>query len=321
MTVLWVMLAAALCSFLSVAMFRKIALRYGYVDKPNARKKQKEPLPMLGGLGMIVVFVLFVSFFIYRFGDSPDDDLTLWGILGGIAVLVIVGFLDDYAKTRGKDFPALPKFLGQIVATYSLILSGTVVHGVNIPFGDIGYITFNPIVGQVLTVLWVVGVINAFNFLDGVDGLAGGVAAIAAGTLLVVTLMMGQTTTALLTATLVGTTLGYLRHNFFPAKIIMGDTGSMFLGFMLAAISILGAFKSITIASVLVPVVALGLPIFDAFYVTIRRALNGKPIYTPDRTHAHHRLMDHGLNQKQAVVFLYLIATCLGLSSLVLTLI
>nr|WP_236587815.1 MraY family glycosyltransferase [Tumebacillus amylolyticus] len=270
---------------------------------------------------MIVVFVLFVSFFIYRFGDSPDDDLTLWGILGGIAVLVIVGFLDDYAKTRGKDFPALPKFLGQIVATYSLILSGTVVHGVNIPFGDIGYITFNPIVGQVLTVLWVVGVINAFNFLDGVDGLAGGVAAIAAGTLLVVTLMMGQTTTALLTATLVGTTLGYLRHNFFPAKIIMGDTGSMFLGFMLAAISILGAFKSITIASVLVPVVALGLPIFDAFYVTIRRALNGKPIYTPDRTHAHHRLMDHGLNQKQAVVFLYLIATCLGLSSLVLTLI
>jgi UDP-GlcNAc:undecaprenyl-phosphate GlcNAc-1-phosphate transferase len=315
------MLAAAFLSYVSVAMFRKIALRYGYVDKPNARKKQKEPLPMLGGLGMIVVFVLFVSFFIWQYGNNADDDLTLWGILGGIFVLVIVGFLDDYAKTHGKDFPALPKFLGQIVASLSLILTGTVVHGVNIPFGDLGYLTFNPIVGQVLTVLWVVGVINAFNFLDGVDGLAGGVAAIAGSTLLVVTLLMGQTTTALLTATLVGTTLGYLRHNFFPAKIIMGDTGSMFLGYLLAAISILGAFKSITIASVLVPMLALGLPIFDAFYVTIRRALNGKPIYSPDRTHAHHRLMDRGLNQKQAVVFLYLIATCLGLSSLVLTLI
>jgi UDP-GlcNAc:undecaprenyl-phosphate GlcNAc-1-phosphate transferase len=318
MSMIWpFLLFSCLISYVVIPQFRKIAIRTEFVDRPNNRKTQKRPLPMLGGLGMVLVFVL-ITLVASQMMQMLQQQII--GMLIGILILTIAGLVDDYAKTRGKDFPAFPKFLAQIAATYMLILSGTVIHGMNIPIGPVHHIEFSPWLGQLITILWVVGVINAFNFLDGIDGLAGGIAAISGTSLMFIALIMGQQMEAILATILVGTALGYLRHNFFPAKIIMGDTGSMFLGYVLGAISVLGAFKSVTLVSVLVPILALGLPIFDAIYVVVRRMIQRKPIYAADRTHAHHRLMNTGLTQKQAVTFLYLIGTCFGMVSLVITL-
>jgi len=184
------------------------------------------------------------------------------------------------------------------------------------PFGEMLYVDYFSVP---LTILWVVGLTNTVNLIDGLDGLAAGVSTIASITILLVALQQNFWTVAILTAALAGAALGFLQHNFNPAKIFMGDTGSMFLGYMLAAVSIMGTVKSAATIALFVPIVALGLPIMDTAFAIIRRYMSGRPIFKPDKGHLHHRLLEMGLTQKQAVLLMYVISGCLGLSAIALT--
>jgi UDP-GlcNAc:undecaprenyl-phosphate GlcNAc-1-phosphate transferase len=298
-----------------VPVMRSIALRTGFVDIPNRRKIHTDPIPLLGGAAMFAGF-LFTTLLM---GEISKQ---YFGIILGAFVIFIVGLIDDYAKTRGKDFPALPKFIGQLLAASILIYFDVRIKGVTIPFGAGGYFHFEDYywLSVTATILWVVGITNMFNYLDGVDGLAGGIAAISATSLLFISLIRGQADSALYAVTLIAITLAFLRHNFHPARIFMGDSGSNFLGFTLAAIAVQGAFKAYTLVSLAVPVLALGVPIFDFFYVTIRRLKEKRPIYMPDKEHTHHRLMRAGMNQIQTVAFLYLLGICFSLASIIVVL-
>jgi UDP-GlcNAc:undecaprenyl-phosphate/decaprenyl-phosphate GlcNAc-1-phosphate transferase len=308
--------------YLMVPLLRKVAIKTGFVDMPNARKLHKEPIPVLGGAGMFVGFIVTMALFEGFFGDL---DGRFWGIMIGGGMLFLIGLIDDYYKTRGKDFPAWPKFLTQIAAACVLIAFGVKVNSITIPWIDLPYYSFADHgmewVSYVVTILWVVAITNMLNFLDGVDGLAAGIASISATTLLFVSLLTQNQSVGFYAVALIGVCLAFLRHNFHPARIFMGDAGSTFLGFTLAAIAVDGALKSATFVSVIVPVLALGVPIFDTLFVIIRRLKEKRPIYQADKSHTFHTLMRSGLNQVQTVSFMYLLGICFSLASIVVLLI
>jgi UDP-GlcNAc:undecaprenyl-phosphate GlcNAc-1-phosphate transferase len=305
-----------------VPVMRRLAVRTGFVDQPTERKVHKEPLPMLGGAAILLGFVattLIVRHFVLR--GTARADHAFYGLIAGAALMFAVGMVDDYAKTRRWDFPAWPKFLAQVLAAAILVWSGISIHGIQDPIHGDYYITFSNWFADLLTILWVVGIVNVFNFLDGLDGLAGGIAAMSAGTLLIISTIKHDVVSAILAASLIGASLAFLRFNFYPARIIMGDAGSTFLGFVLAAIAVMGAFKSATVISIFVPVLALGVPIFDAIYVVLRRVIERRPVYKADRTHSHYRLLALGLTQIQAVSVIYLIALGFSLASIAIALV
>lgn len=299
--------------YVTVPYIRRLALRIGFVDKPNQRKIHTQPIPLLGGLSMYVSFVVTAGLFGY-------DGKTFDGIAIGGLLIFAVGILDDFYKTRGMDFKAWPKFLMQIVAALVLIAFGTRIDGVNMPFQH-GFFSFPVWLSIVATVIWVVAITNMINFLDGVDGLASGLSAISAMTLFFIALLKGQDAMAVFAVVLMGSTLGFLRHNFYPARIFMGDAGATFLGYVLAAIAVDGAFKSATLVSLVVPVLALGVPIMDTIWVVFRRFRDNRPIYVADKGHTFHMLMKSGLSQIQTVAFLYLVGICFSLASIVVTLV
>ena len=292
-----------------IPIMRFVAIKTGFVDMPTERKAHKNPLPMLGGLAMIIGFVIATIIVRHGFLHSViRTDREFLGLLVGAVIMFLVGMIDDYAKTRKKDFPAWPKFIAQIVAAAILVYTGADIKGIEDPIHNDYFITFAPWISSMLTIFWVVGIVNVFNFLDGLDGLAGGIAAVSALTLLIISTLKGDTSSAIFAAALIGGCLAFLRFNFYPARIIMGDAGSTFIGFVLAAVSVMGAFKSATVISIFVPILALGVPIFDAIYVVLRRAIEGRPVYKADRTHSHYRLLASGLTQVQTVSIMYLVA-------------
>ena len=282
----------------------ELAIKVGALDAPDERKVHKGMIPRMGGLAIYAGFVLAVlaSMYVSR---------EIMGLLVGGTIILIVGIIDDL-----KPLPANVKLLGQIVAAAVLVMFDIRIEWLTNPFGEMIYVDYLAIP---LTILWVVGLTNTVNLIDGLDGLAAGVSTIASVTILLVALQQNFWTVAILTAALAGSALGFLQHNFNPAKIFMGDTGSMFLGYMLAAISILGAVKSAATIALIVPIVALGLPILDTAFAIIRRYMSGRPIFKPDKGHLHHRLLEMGLTQKQAVLLMYVISGCLGLSAIALT--
>ncbi|GBG58084.1 undecaprenyl-phosphate alpha-N-acetylglucosaminyl 1-phosphate transferase [Sporomusaceae bacterium FL31] len=281
-----------------------VAIKAGAMDAPDARKVHTKPIPRMGGLAIYAGFVLAVL-------ASMHVSHEILGLLLGGTVILIVGIIDDL-----KQLPAKVKLLGQIAAAAVLILFDIRIDWITNPFGDMIYVDFLSIP---LTILWIVGLTNTLNLIDGLDGLAAGVSTIASVTILLVALQQNFWIVAILTAALAGSALGFLQHNFNPAKIFMGDTGSMFLGYMLAAVSVIGAVKSAATIALIVPIVALGLPIMDTAFAIIRRYMSGKPIFKPDRGHLHHRLLEMGFSQKQAVLLMYVISGCLGLSAIALT--
>jgi len=294
---------------LAVAYFatphvKNLAIKIGAVDAPDARKVHTKPMARMGGLAIYAAFVLAVLASMYVSHE-------IMGILVGGTVILIVGIIDDL-----KPLPPRVKLLGQIVAAIVLVMFDIRIEWLTNPFGDMLYVDYLAIP---LTIIWVVSLTNTVNLIDGLDGLAAGVSTIASLTILLVALQQNFVSVAILTAALAGSALGFLQHNFNPAKIFMGDTGSMFLGYMLAAVSILGAVKSAATIALIVPIVALGLPILDTAFAIIRRYMSGKPIFKPDKGHLHHRLLEMGLTQKQAVLLMYVISGCLGLSAIALT--
>lgn len=292
-------LLAMLVSYVLTPHIKKLAFKIGAVDKPDNRKVHKKIMPRLGGLAIYIAFMI---------GTIASLEITkdILGILIGATVIVVVGVLDDKYQ-----LPAKVKLLGQILAACILVAFGIRIEWVNNPFGGYYYLEYLSIP---LTIFWVISFTNVTNLIDGLDGLAAGVGAIASITVILVSVQFGYYHVAMLTAALAGGIIGFIRYNFNPATIFMGDTGSMFIGYMLAAISVYGAVKTAATVALIVPAIALGLPIMDTAFAIMRRYSNGRPIFQPDKGHIHHRLLAMGMNQKQAVLLMYAItaALCIG---------
>lgn len=290
-----------------VPILRKIAFKYHFVDIPTQRKIHQEPIPLLGGLAIFIGYMFSAWWWI----DSLQLKMVI--LLSG-SLIVGVGLLDDYYKTRGKDFSALPKIIIHFIAGILLFIFGIRIEGITAIFqGEM--VLFTPGVSLLVTLLWIIGLMNMINFLDGADGLASGIALISSTTLFLISFVKGQEVTAVLSIILMGTSLGFLKHNFYPAKIFMGDAGSVFLGLILAVISIEGALKSATLLSILMVIFALGVPIFDTMLVLFNRWKNHRPLYIADQNHAHHRLLQKGYSQKQAVTLIYAVSILFSLVS------
>ena len=289
-----------------------LAKKTGAVDKPDARKVHKKPIPRIGG---IAIFLGFMAAIIATAIMAKFRGEMLFEVIGLIvsgSLIFLVGIVDDY-----KNLPAKIKLLGQIIAAAVLVIAFDVrIDFVTDPFGDYIYLEWFAIPA---TLFWLVGITNTVNLIDGLDGLAAGVSLIAAGTIFFVAKEQGFFLITILTAALIGAAFGFLFYNTNPARIFMGDSGSLFLGFMLAGISVIGATKSATTIALIVPILALGLPILDTTFAIVRRYLGGQPIFKPDKGHLHHRLLKLGFSQRQAVFLMYMISVLLGLSAIVLT--
>jgi UDP-N-acetylmuramyl pentapeptide phosphotransferase/UDP-N-acetylglucosamine-1-phosphate transferase len=310
-------LAAAVIAYIiahSIIPILKIAaIKIGFVDKPNPRKIHKEPIPLIGGIGIFIAFFCTYALLVRNFGRG------FWGIFIGSILIILIGIIDDWYKTRGKDFPALPKLLIQVMAAYIVFESGIRFQGFTNPLTQ-HYVLLPVWLQFVLTILWIFGVTTVVNFSDGMDGLAGGLACISGTTLLIVALTKGQVYSAMLAIILIGADLGFLKYNKHPASIFVGDSGATFLGFILAVIALDGAFKQATVLSLFIPVLALGVPIFDNLFVVYKRFMEGKPIYQADTSQVHFRLLRSGMNQKQTVWVLYLVNICFSLTSIIILL-
>ena len=303
------LLAALVVSFLTTPLVKSFAYKVGAIDVPkDARRMHKKPIPRLGGLAIFFGFMVSILLFVRI---TPE----MKSILLGAVVIVVLGVVDDIMA-----LPALLKFVIQIVAALIPALHGVTIQA----FSNPNIFSRNPywVLGWLsvpLTVLWIVAITNAVNLIDGLDGLADGVSAISATTVLVIALMASEIQVAIVMAALVGACVGFMPYNLNPAKMFMGDTGATFLGYILATMSIQGLFKFYAVISFAVPFLILGLPIFDTAFAFIRRIVHGQNPMHADRGHIHHRLIDMGLNQKQAVATLYVISAILGLSAVVLT--
>jgi UDP-GlcNAc:undecaprenyl-phosphate/decaprenyl-phosphate GlcNAc-1-phosphate transferase len=301
--------AALGISLLMTPLVKRFAVFVGAVDAPNHRKVHTRIMPRLGGLAIYLAFVS--AFFIVLPVLEGYKAHVVWGLLLGGTVITIVGALDDRFELSPKI-----KLLGQIVAASVVVAFGVKVQFVNLPFGDGTYIM--DWLSIPLTVFWIVGVTNAINLIDGLDGLAAGVSGISTATILVLALMMGNVTVALLSAALLGSILGFLVFNFHPAKIFMGDSGALFLGFSLATLSVLG-FKQATLVSFVVPIFILGVPLSDTFFAIVRRLMNKTPISMADKNHLHHCLLQLGLSHRNAVLVIYGIAAMFATSAILLS--
>ena len=309
------LITAFLVALITTPIVKSLARKWGAVDVPkDGRRMHDHPIPRMGGLAIFLGFLLSVILFI-PFVQPDGLGFQLKGMLLGAVIIVVLGILDDiYA------LPALPKLIVQIVAAVIAVWSGNVIETISNPnifsndlYWELGWLSIP------VTVIWIVAVTNAVNLIDGLDGLACGVSTISSMTVLVIALTVAEPTVAVLMACLAGGCIGFLPYNTNPAKIFMGDTGSTFLGYVLAVVSIQGLFKYYTLISFVVPFLMLGLPIFDTCFAFIRRIAHGQSPMHADRSHIHHRLIDMGLNQKQAVAVLYVISAILGLSAVVLT--
>ncbi|MCQ6563126.1 MraY family glycosyltransferase [Paenibacillus mendelii] len=295
---------------------KRAALRIGFVDKPrkdSARKIHRDPIPLTAGIAIFIGFVAVYLIFV------RDTWAQSGAILGGGLLILLIGIVDDWYKTHGKEFPALPKFLVQISAAVLVYASGIVFAGFENPLNGT-YIVLPVWLSFLFTVMWIFGVTTVINFTDGMDGLAGGLSAISGGTLLVVALVMGQQGSAMMAVITVGVSVGYLLFNRPPAKVFMGDAGATFLGFILGVVALDGAFKQATMLSLFIPILALGVPILDNLRVVIARMMKGVPVYQADASQVHYRLLATGMKPVQVVSFLYLVNICFGLFSIVLLL-
>ncbi len=305
-----VLAVAFLLSFILTPPVKSLAVRVGAVDIPkDERRMHKMPIPRLGGLAIFLAFMICAFLFV-------PMTTSLRGLMLGATIIVVLGVIDDiYA------LPALPKFLIQIAAALVTVLHGNVITVLSNPnvLSDDPYWVLGSL-SVPITVIWIVALTNAVNLIDGLDGLAVGVSTISALTLLVISLLVvTDLSVTILVAVLAGSCMGFMPYNLNPAKIFMGDTGATFLGFVLAAVSVQGLFKFYAIFSFAVPLIMLGLPIFDTAFAIFRRILKRQNPMRADRSHVHHRLIDMGCNQKQAVAILYLISALLGLWAVVLT--
>lgn len=310
MYILFAFVISFVFTFATTPLVRRFAFKIGAIDIPrDKRRMHKKPTPRIGGLAIVFGFLVATLCF-------ADMSKQLIGTLCGAAIIVVMGIIDDCHALDAKL-----KFVVQIIAALVVIYVGDIKISVftnpNI-FSSNPYWVLPPWLSIVLTIVWIVFITNAVNFIDGLDGLAAGVSAIMSVSLVFISIRVGEYSIAVLGTAIMGACFGFLPFNFNPAKIFMGDTGSTFLGFMLATLSIQGVFKSYAVISFAVPLLILGLPLFDASFTMIRRVAKGKSPMIVDRGHLHHRLIDMGFSQKQTVFILYAISGVLGITAVLL---
>ncbi|MFC2949135.1 glycosyltransferase family 4 protein [Virgibacillus sediminis] len=297
-------LISLIATLLLTYVVNKFAVVIGAVDKPDYRKKDQKPIPRIGGLA------IFAGAFLGALYLQPSHEHLPEILLGALAI-VITGFLDDRFTLR----PVI-KLTGQLIGASFLISSGLIIEYLTLPvFGrvELGFFSV------MITVFWIVGITNAINLIDGLDGLATGVSTIALITIFVMSLIDGQALVTILSIALIGANLGFLYHNFFPASIYMGDTGSNFLGFMIAVVSIQGLFKEVTLFGFIVPLIILAVPIFDTLQAMFRRAYHGQNIMSADKRHLHYQLIANGYSHRKTVLIIYGFSALFGLLAILLS--
>ena len=320
--------AAALLTFvvsggltaLLVPLVRRVGLQWGLTDTPDDRKQHTTPMVRLGGVGIVVAFslALGLTWLLGGFADLPtSNDQLIWTSLAGALCFFLIGLADDLVA-----LPPWPRLALQLGVSWLAWVEGVRIGTIEFPFGHMNgglpSVHLPDWLSLLITVIWLVGITNAINWLDGLDGLAAGVSGIAAVGLLSVSYSLHQPAAGLLAAALAGSCLGFLRHNFNPARIFMGDGGSYFLGFALAAVSIVGPAKGLTTVSLLFPLLILALPLADMSAVIMGRLSSGHSPFYPDRRHLHHRLLRTGLSHRRTVVLIYAFTQWLAALALVL---
>src|SRR5579864_1047752 len=307
-------------------LVQRVAIRFQILARPGGRHIHRTPVPRLGGIAVYLAFMVAVvlsgpleQVLHIGIGSRPAAampyvlifDRPVLGLLLGATVITVLGIIDD---TRGIS--PFAKLGGQVIAALVPLPFGIGMDVLTNPMG--GMVFLGPF-GLVITVVWLVALANVMNLIDGIDGLAAGIATIAAGTVLIASYQRGDVATAILAAALIGATLGFLPYNYNPARIFLGDTGSMLLGYILGGLSVLGTYKSYTALSLLVPLAALGVPVADTALAIARRWRSRQPIFQADTGHLHHHLLRRGLSQRQTVAVLYLVTGVLGAGALVLS--
>lgn len=300
-------LVAATLVLISTPIVKKVGLKTGLFDPPGGRKVHQHPMVRLGGVSIFfgAVVALLTVWALGGFGVlPPDKEYQVWGVtIGGIAFFLI-GLADDIFSLS-----SLARLLMQIVVAAAAWYVGVSIDFLTVP--SIGLVSLPDWLSALITVVWLVGMVNAINWIDGLDGLAAGVSGIAAVVMLVVCLFMNQPAAALIVAALAGATLAFLRYNFNPAKIFMGDGGAYFLGFTLAGVGVIGLVKTTTVA-VLLPYIILAVPILDMSAVIVDRLRHGKSPFVADKRHLHHRLLQAGLSHRLTVLFIYVLTLWAG---------
>ncbi|WP_025084003.1 glycosyltransferase family 4 protein [Latilactobacillus fuchuensis] len=299
--------ATMLVSAAITPLVRRLAFVLGAVDKPNARRVNKKAMPSMGGLAIFIAFT-FGTFVLLR-GQFPTHEL--FSLFLAECVIIITGMIDDIKELSPKQ-----KMLGILIAALVVyFLAGIRMNILTIPLVgtfELGWLSFP------ITVFWILAITNAVNLIDGLDGLATGVSIIALFTMGVIAyffLAITNVSVSIMIFCLAAALIGFLPHNFHPAKIFLGDTGALFIGFMIAVLSLKG-LKNVTFVTLLIPVIILGVPITDTVYAMLRRILNKKPISQADKHHLHHRLMQLGLSHRQTVLVIYGLALVFSLISL-----
>lgn len=317
-------LLGLITAFVVTPFSMRIAKKFGAIDVPNDRRVNKKPMPRLGGIAVIAGFFVSTIYLVISMSIEgkivlfADDQLwlKLVGFFVGIIILGITCFIDDT-----KGIHSLTKLAVQIVAALIVVACGIRIENFEIPFLN-GQAQLNIVLSYIITVCWIVGVTNAINLIDGLDGLSSGISLISCISLLIIFTLNGSPVIAVVLITALGGAIsGFLPYNFNPAKTFIGDTGSNFLGFSLAVISILGVAKTYTALVLIAPIIVLALPIFDTLFAIFRRIKNGKSlkaVFKADKGHLHHRLMQKGYTQKQAVFMLYGITATFGMFAVVL---
>ena len=312
-----IFLAAALVTMVTVPLVRRLGLRHGFTDAPDSRKQHSVPMVRLGGVAMVLGFsvALGLTWMAGGFGMLiPARDQLIWTTLAGSLCFFIIGLADDLFSLS-----PWPRLAGQVAVAMVVWSQGVRIGAIDLPWASstADAVVLPGLVSLIATVIWLVGITNAINWLDGLDGLAAGVAGIAAIGLVSVSFSLHQVAAAFLAAALAGSCLGFLRHNFNPARIFMGDGGSYFLGFSLAAISIVGPAKGLTTVSLLLPLLILSLPLADMSAVIMGRLSSGHSPFYPDRRHLHHRLLRAGFSHRRTVLLIYVFTQWLAALAMV----
>lgn len=296
------LIVSCILSLILTPIVRIIALKLNIVDIPNQRKVHKKPIPRIGGLAIYISFIIGVLLN-YRLLNNH-----LRGFILGSIIIAICGILDDIYSLSYRT-----KLLFQTIAASVLIYNDIAITAVSLLPTKTSHLYSIGVLSIPLTLLWVIGITNAFNLIDGLDGLACGVSIISSTCLVIIAISTGNAPVALMLCILIGSCLGFLPYNFNPAQIFMGDSGSLFLGFSLAALSIQGTMKYAATLALIIPALVIGLPLYDTITTILRRIRHKQPIMLPDKGHFHHRWLQIGLTHRQVVLLGYLFNTSLGL--------
>lgn len=300
--IIWMIVIPFLFVALFMPIIKRTAIHINALDIPNKRKVHKVPIPRLGGLGIYAGFLLGYMLFGY-------ESIQMNSILIGSFIIIMIGIIDDI-----NSVPAKYKFIGQLIAASIVTFYGQITLNDISAFGI--YINFGNL-NQIITTIFIVAIMNCVNFIDGLDGLAGGIAAIYFLMIGIIAIIFNSTgLDMILSFIMLGATLGFLIHNFYPASIFMGDSGSLFLGYIISIISLLG-YKNVTFTSLIVPIFLLAIPIMDTLFAIIRRLLKHESITMPDKSHLHHQLLKLNFSIKKAVLIIYFVDILFAIASII----